>query len=56
MRGLNQRVVDAALQQLGIFIRRWVGRDEFGAGVEEELFECGNAFVTINELATAANS
>lgn len=29
-----------------VFVRRWVGGDEFGAGVGEEFFEGGDAFLS----------
>lgn len=42
----NRWIFDVGLEKLSIFVWWWVGGDELGAGVEEEFFEGGNAFLT----------
>lgn len=39
--------VEVGGEEGGVFVRGWVGGDEFGAGVGEEFFEGGDAFFAV---------
>lgn len=48
LRGLGLRIFRVCRQLLLVIVRRWVGRDEFWARVEEELLEGGEALITVS--------
>ena len=45
--GLDGRFFDVTLEELRVFVGWWVGGDELGASVEEELFVSGNTLLTV---------
>ena len=51
--GLNGRFFDVTLEEFRVFVGWWVGGDELGAGVQEELFECGKTLLTGSALRTS---
>ena len=45
--GLNGRFFDVTLEEFRVFVGWWVGGDELGAGVEEELLVGGDTLLTV---------
>ena len=45
--GLNGRFFDVTLEEFRVFVGWWVGGNELGASVEEELFVGGDTLLTV---------